>query len=142
MMKLWLDGYAKSGTLTPSVTLSIVAHVIVIGAAVAATVDARNEGRVFTDNGLVRFLPPPDRPAGQQPQREMVRFVMVATPPSGFGVTPQALENTKIDDKPSGIDERDALPQPEIRGEDSVFTVLQVDSAASRYEWSAAPAYP
>ena len=142
MMKRWLDTYAKSTTLTPSVALSIVAHSALIGAAVAATVDAAVQGKPLPDNSIVRFLAPPDRPAGQLPQREMVRFVALAVPAPGSGVVPQAVEKVKLQDKIDGMDERDALPLPELHGEDSVFSVVEVDSAAARYEWSAAPAYP
>jgi TonB family protein len=142
MMKLWLDTHAKSTTLTPSVVLSIIVHTVLIGAAVAATVDAGTEDKQLPANSIVRFLAPPDRPAGQLPQREMVRFVALAVPASGSGVTPQTVETSKAHDKISGIDERDALPLPELHGEDSVFSVVEVDSAATRYEWSAAPAYP
>ena len=46
-------------------------------------------------------------------------------------------------DRPlSGAHERDAPLIEELAGADSVFSVIQVDSAASRYEWSAAPSYP
>jgi TonB family protein len=142
MLKRWLDTYAKSTTLTPSVALSIVAHSVLIGAAVAATVDAAVQDKPLPDNSIVRFLAPPDRPAGQLPQREMVRFVALAVPAPGSGVVPNAVEKVKLQDKIAGIDERDALPLPELHGEDSVFSILDVDSAATRYEWSAAPAYP
>jgi hypothetical protein len=142
MMKRWLDTYAKSNTLTPSVALSIVAHTMLIGAAVAATVDAGIEDKPLPSNSIVRFLAPPDRPAGQLPQREMVRFVALDVPAAGSGVVPQAAEKTTVEPKVSGIDQRDALPLPELHGEDSVFSVIEVDSAATRYEWSAAPAYP
>jgi hypothetical protein len=142
MMKLWLDTYAKSSTLTPSVALSIIAHAVLIGAAVAATVDAGIEDKPLPNNSIVRFLAPPDRPAGQLPQREMVRFVALAVPAPGSGVTPQAVEKIKTEERISGIDQRDARPLPELHGEDSVFSLLEVDSAATRYEWSAAPTYP
>ncbi|HEY8176816.1 MAG TPA: energy transducer TonB [Gemmatimonadaceae bacterium] len=142
MMKLWLDTYAKSSTLTPSMALSIIAHAVLIGAAVAATVDAGIEDKPLPNNSIVRFLAPPDRPAGQLPQREMVRFVALAVPAPGSGVTPQDVEKIKTEERISGIDQRDARPLPELHGEDSVFSLLEVDSAATRYEWSAAPTYP
>jgi protein TonB len=142
MLKPWLDTYAKSTTLAPSVVLSIIAHSALIGAAVAATIDSAIQDKPLPDNSIVRFLAPPDRPAGQLPQREMVRFVALAVPAPGSGVVPKAVEKVKLQDKSTGIDEHDVLPLPELHGEDSVFTVIEVDSAASRYEWSAAPAYP
>jgi TonB family protein len=142
MMKLWLDTHAKSGTLTPSVTLSIVAHTLLIGAAVAATANSGVEDQLVPSKSIVRFLAPPDRASGQRPQREMVRFVAIAIPSPGAGVAPHAIDEIKPLAKISGIDSRDAPPLPELHGEDSVYSVVEVDSAATRYEWSAAPAYP
>ena len=143
MMKLWLDSYAKSTTLTPSVVLSVVAHVALIGAAVAGTATAADKWQEVPENSLVRFLAPPDRAAGQLPQREMVLWVAIAIPAPSGGVALQAIEKVKpVEEIVSGKDTRDALPLPELHGEDSVFSVVEVDSVATRYEWSAAPAYP
>lgn len=143
MMKPWVDSYAKNATLPPSVTLSVIAHFILIGAAVAGTASAGTEQRLLADNSIVRFLAPPDRASGQLPQREMIRYVAIAIPATGTGVSLQALETIeRLRNVPIGQDQRDAPAMPELHGEDSVFSVVDVDSAATRYEWSAAPAYP
>ena len=42
----------------------------------------------------------------------------------------------------SGLDPRDQAAMPSLPGLDSVYSIIDVDSAASRYEWSAAPAFP
>jgi TonB family protein len=144
MMKPWLDSFAKSSTLPTSVTLSVAAHVLLIGAAIAATATTDAE-RPLPENSIARFLAPPDRPSGQQAQREMVRYVAISVPtisPSFSAEPPRVLEEVKPLQEIVGRDERDAAPMPELHGEDSVFSILEVDSAASRYEWSAAPAYP
>jgi len=145
MMKLWLETYAKSTTQTTSVGLSVAAHIVLVGAAVAGT--ARTEVRELPENSIVRFMAPPDREAGQMPQREMVRYVAIAIPTPDLqpvlGGVLQPPDNVKqLDEVASGRDERDARALPELHGEDSVFSVVEVDSAAARYEWSAAPAYP
>lgn len=145
MMKPWLDTFAKSTTLTSSTLVSVVAHVVLIGAAVVATATSGIEERMLPDNFIVRFLAPPDRPAGQQPQREMIKYVAIAVPvPSvNAGTELQPVEKIKpLEEVMSGKDERDALAMPELPGADSVFLVIEVDSAASRYAWSAAPTYP
>jgi len=144
MMTLWLDMHAKGSTLTPSVALSVAAHALVIGAAVVATADAGLKERELPESVLVQFLAPPDRSAGQLPQPEMIRYVALAIPPRAAGVPQQipAMIEMKKPERVSGSDERDARPLPDLHGEDSVFTVVEVDSAATRYEWSAAPAYP
>src|SRR5439155_18199013 len=144
MMKLWLDSYAKTSPLQPSVALSVVAHVVLLGAAVVATADAGMRTRDVPETVIVSFLTPPDRSSGQLPQPEMIRYVALAIPAPGSGISQQAVDKTeiKVRAKIAGSDERDAPALPELHGEDSVYSVVPVDSAATRYEWSAAPAYP
>ena len=140
MMKLWMETYAKSTSLRPSVALSVVAHVAIIGGAVAATARTAMD-RLEPENSFVQFLVPPNRNAGQQSQREMVRYVAIA-PEIGDGVAVQAIEKLKRVAQLPGPDERNAQAMPALPSADSVFSLLDVDSAAVRYEWSAAPAYP
>ncbi|HEU4995047.1 MAG TPA: energy transducer TonB [Gemmatimonadaceae bacterium] len=143
MMKLWLQSYAKHTSLTPSAALSVVVHAVLIGLAVVETAAPDTEMRELPPNSIARFLAPPDREAGQQAQREMIRYVAIAVPPSGLGGAAAAAVK-EFDPSPrlSGPDLHDALPLPEFNGADSVFSVVDVDSAATRYEWSAAPVYP
>jgi len=142
MMKAWRDSYAKSTSLAPSMAVSAVVHLLVIGAAVAGTADAGARERPLPPNSIVRFLAPPDRTAGQQAQREMVRYVSIDIPLAGGGTVTQVPDKIEPDKPESGADQRDAPPLPELQGADSVFSELDVDSAATRYEWSAAPVYP
>jgi TonB-like protein len=142
MLKPWLDTFAKNTGLTSSAVLSVVAHTVVIVAAVAATATTATE-RSLAENSIVRFLAPPDRPAGQRAQPEMIKFVAISVPAIGMGTSIQPVEKVKtLEEVVSGRDERDALPLPELPGADSVFLVIEVDSAAKRYAWSAAPAFP
>src|SRR5258705_10933375 len=90
MMKFWLESYAKHTSLTPSAALSVVVHAILIGVAIMETAVPETEARELPPNSIVRFLAPPDRAAGQEPQREMIRYVAIAVPagaPAGT-VTP------------------------------------------------------
>lgn len=143
MMKFWLRSYARHTSLTPSAALSVVVHVVIIGLAVAETAAPDTEMRELPPNSIVRFLAPPDREAGQQAQREMIRYVAIAVPTGTVGAAAAAAIK-EFDPSPrlSGPDLHDALPLPELNGADSVFSVVDVDSAATRYEWSAAPVYP
>ena len=144
MMKLWLDSYAKSATLTPSAALSVVTHVVLIAAAVAGTAKGANEFREVPETSIVAFLAPPDRASGQRPQQEMIRYVAIAIPDAPLtGLRLQAIDKLKpVEEVPVGKDERTLPAIPELHGEDSVFSVVEVDSVATRYEWSAAPSYP
>jgi hypothetical protein len=142
MLKPWLDTFAKNTGLTSSAVLSVVTHTAVIVAAIAATATTASE-RSLPENSIVRFLAPPDRPAGQQAQREMIKFVAISVPTVGLGTSVQPVEKVKrLEEVVPGSDERDALALPELPGADSVFLVIDVDSAAKRYAWSAAPAFP
>jgi TonB-like protein len=142
MLKPWIDTFEKNASLTPGVVFSAVVHLVLIVAAAAAT--SEQEERPLVENSIVRFLAPPNRPAGQQAQHEMIRYVAIALPLSvGAGAALQPVEKIKpLEEVMAGKDERDALPMPELPGADSVFLIIEVDSAASRYAWSAAPTYP
>jgi hypothetical protein len=143
MMKLWLNRYLRSATPLPSAALSTAVHSIVIAAAVFATANARVEDVDISDHSIARFLAPPNREAGRQPQREMIKYVALSIPEVvGQGTVLQPADSVLQAQPISGLDERDAPLLEELAGADSVFSVLQVDSAASRYEWSAAPSYP
>lgn len=141
MMKFWLESYARKTTLTPSAALSVVVHAVLIGLAIVETASPGPEIRELPANSIVRFLAPPDREAGQEPQREMIRYVAIAVP-AGLGGAVASIKEIDPSPRLSGPDLRDALPLPELHGADSVFSVVEVDSAAARYEWSAAPIYP
>lgn len=128
----------------PASALSVVVHVVLIAAAVVATADTDGRTAVPEINVIARFLAPPDR-AGQAAQREMVKFVAIGD--RGTLALADRLKLVEVpkpepETKASGVDELDAPPRPQLAGQDSVFTELEVDSAARRYTWSAAPAYP
>jgi hypothetical protein len=143
MMKLWLNRYLKSTTPLPSAALSTAVHAVLIATSVVVTASAGVVTRELPEHSLVRFLAPPNREAGQQLQREMIKFVSLSIPdatPQGTLLQPidSMLETQPV----SGLDDRNVPLIEELAGADSVFSIIQVDSAASRYEWSAAPAYP
>lgn len=144
MMQLYLNRYLKSATPLPSAALSTVVHAILIGASVVVTAASDSEVRIVPDEtNLVRFLAPPNRVPQQQAQPEMIKYVALSVPtPASGGALLQPADSIREEQPLSGLDDRDAPLLEELAGNDSVFSVIQVDSAASRYQWSAAPAYP
>jgi hypothetical protein len=143
MMKLWLHRYLRSATPLPSAALSTVVHALIIGASLFATANAAVEEIEIEEHSIARFLAPPNREAGQRPRPEMIKYVALAVPDAGTeGSRLQPVDSIRDDQPMSGLDDRNAPLIEELAGTDSVFSVVQVDSAASRYAWSAAPSYP
>lgn len=142
MMNLWHHHVKESTRLAPSVVLSVMAHAIVIVAAVDATANPRTNQRELPEKSIARFLAPPDREFAQRPQAEMIRYVAIAIPEGEGGKLLDAVQEAKPLEQLAHLDELDAAHVPELKGMDSVYSVVEVDSVATRYEWSAAPAYP
>jgi len=152
MMRLWVNSYAKTTSLmTSAATLSVVAHTIVIAAWVAATLPvAELPQDSFANRTYPKYQPPPDRRPGQAGTRETVHYINLAQmegPGSGDGgrtmgdEAPSTLSRTVGRAAPADSVTSEATPT--IAGEpDSVFSVLDVDTAVVRTANSAAPAYP
>lgn len=144
MMQFWLARFPTPAPAVPAVVGSVVVHALLIGAAVAVTQRDPNEPeQELPPNSIARFLAPPNRTAGQQMQREQIRYVSIAVPEGVVSLKPRVGVIQREEPPPlSGLDPVDAPALSELVGEDSVFSLIEVDSAASRYEWSAAPAFP
>jgi len=152
MMRLWVNSYAKTTSLmTSAATLSVVAHTIVIAAWVAVTLPAAELPQdSFANRTYPKYQPPPDRSPGQAGTRETVHYINLAQiegPGSGDGArtmgdeAPSTLSRTVGRAAPA--DSVTSAPTPTIPGEpDSVFSILEVDTAVVRTANSAAPAYP
>jgi len=142
MMKYWRH-YQQDPRLAPSVVLSIVAHAILIVTAIDATANPNTRDRALPENSIARFLAPPDRAIAQPPQAEMIRYVTIAIPEIATAKPlVEDFDHGRQIEQLTRLDDRDAAAAPELHGVDSVYSVVQVDSVATRYEWSAAPAYP
>lgn len=130
-------------------TLSIVAHGLLVAMMlVPASRPVMEE--VPESMQWVQYLIPPDKPAGSRPIREFAANYGAPSPggpgteapqaapdPSRLAVeVPEGVEDSPIVDVPEA-----PPPAPELPG-DTVLTVLEVDSAAARYDDSAAPPYP
>ena len=139
MLKPWIETFSKRTPLTASAIFSVVTHGVLIVAAVVTTSTVARE-LPSPESTFVRFLAPPNRPAGQTPQPEMIRFVAVSVP--SFAVGSAVSSSVDAKQKTEAHDELDAPALREIPALDSVFLLIDVDSAAQRYPWSAAPTYP
>ncbi|ODT02706.1 MAG: hypothetical protein ABS52_12880 [Gemmatimonadetes bacterium SCN 70-22] len=127
--------------------VSIVAHAALLGGTLVVTHDARpsNVADSFTP---VAYFIPRDRIIGSRPKQERITYMSADA--LGGGAASGAGDETYRKPAPDpgpGLQEMsskladDADSAPQADG-DSIMTVLQVDTAAARYDDSAAPPYP
>jgi TonB family protein len=147
MMRLWFLSYVRPSRIGGAAALSVLAHLLLI----SVSVDATRPPDSMPDESIanrVYYIPPPDREAHAFGSRESVQYIALASG-AGAGVGPVSTEGTKIvrsEPTPTaGNRSADTTTTPPPVGDpkgDSVFTVLEVDSAAVRSLSSASPAYP
>lgn len=143
MMQFWLTRFLRPASLAPGLAASLVTHAIVVGTAVAVTQpDPFVPEHEVPLNSIARFLAPPNRSVGQAAQRERIRFLALVAPEGTRTRDATVGVIQTAEPRLTGLDPVDAPPLEEMSGIDSVFSLVEVDSAASRYEWSAAPAFP
>jgi len=154
MMRLWFLSYVRRASVLPGATFSTIAHIVVIALWIVATLPSSQVAENSISNRLF-YIPPPDKvPGGPAAVHEVVHFVSLAGKGLGdeAGQGPRAQGNAQpsLADKNTGRVERDTVldpapvtaPPPPPGREDSVFTVIDVDTAVVRSANSAAPAYP
>lgn len=147
MMRLWADSYAKAAPAIPSALLSVIVHAAVIGGWVVGTLPSPGvETESFANR--VYYIPPPDRTPSQQGSRETIHYIKVSVPGPGIGDGPHTVGDARPTmelDKTIGDQAKDSVTAPATppsAGQDSVYSVLEVDVAVARSANSAAPAYP
>jgi TonB family protein len=147
-MRLWLYTSAKTSSLGP-VTTSVVAHAILIGAAVHGTaVNARELKEAIAQR--VFYMPPPDRRISSKADVEHLQYIEV-----GFGdAVEESSDASAKKSRPGGetplprqggdlgYDDRAQAAALAAPSDDSVYSVLDVEESAVRAEGSAAPVYP
>jgi hypothetical protein len=145
MANRWAETFTRRTAIGASASVSVVVHAVLIGAAVVATTASGIVDLPDVPGVFVKWLAPPERIGGQEAQREQLKFVALGEPEAevrGSRLV-KAEEVRPIETRQaSGLDLVTAEAAPEVESRDSVFTVIEVDSAATRYAWSAAPAYP
>jgi outer membrane biosynthesis protein TonB len=150
MMRLWMTSYSRPTPTTNAGVISFVVHTILIGGWVAGTLPPSSMSKESLVN-RVYYIPPVEKAPVPRGSRETVRYISLVEG-LGAGPGPAGLDTRQ----PIGPTERSPLagnaqvdstpavtqaPVGEPVG-DSVFTVLEVDSAVVRSQNSAAPAYP
>jgi TonB family protein len=153
MMRLWMTSYARPDRTHNAGVLSVVAHAALITAWVFATLPAASMPADSFANRIY-YIPPPDKPPLVHGSGETVRYLTL-TPGEGTGSGPgmSAIDARRaitpvVQQSESAGEPRKAdsvASTPPVAGApngDSVFTILEVDTAVVRSSASAAPAYP
>ncbi|MGQ0646161.1 MAG: TonB family protein [Gemmatimonadaceae bacterium] len=129
--------------------VSVLAHAVILGVFFAPSAAKAPTAEVPESFQWVKFLLPKDRTPSSEGVREHLTY-FDAPAPGGEGTL---LTDTKEPERlelevPKGSQDDELAeevaappPAPEIEA-DQVMTVLEVDTAAARYEDSAAPPYP
>lgn len=129
--------------------VSIVVHAALLGGTLVATHDVKPSDLANSFTPVSYFIPR-DRIIESRPKQERITYMSTDALSGGAaeGAGDEAYRRTAPAREPGpGLEEmssrivEDAPATPESEG-DSVMTVLQVDSAAARYDDSAAPSYP
>ena len=151
MMRLYFGSYARRATTVAvgALAVSIVVHVMSLIIAVIATLPAPGTPEGTLANHIF-FIPPPDRAPSNGGSHESVQYVAVAPSSLGAGLGPALMGEQKPvrhDEAPvtgasTPEDTTAKVAAPPPPREDSVFSVLEVDTAVARSANSAAPAYP
>ena len=150
MMRLWVNSYARSavGLAVLSATISVCVHTGVIAAWIYATMPDTNVPSNSIAN-RVYFIPPRDRAPGQQAVREAIHYIDLTRLPAMSGDGPRMMGDMRpaADNETIATTIPDSVPAPPVSlpvlgTHDSVFSILEVDSAVVRSANSAAPAYP
>jgi hypothetical protein len=148
MMRLWVQSYSRPSTTVPVAAASGVVHAVVIAVWVVATLPS---AQVAPDSiaNRVYYIPPPDKaPGGAGATHEVVHFVSLAGASTGEGAPRSAGDAPPTPAAPVARPQRDTVLEPTpvtptpAGNADSVFTILEVDTAVVRSASSAAPAYP
>jgi hypothetical protein len=149
MMRLWLHTLARTEQAVPSALLSVVAHAALVAGWVTATLPS-DDLPVDSFANRAIYIPPPDRVGGQKGVRERVHYVDLSRSGLGMGDGPRTVGDAAPSVQPNqtvgraAADSVTTAPETPIPGppQDSVFSVLDVDTAVVRSSNSAAPAYP
>ena len=148
-MRLGKESYSRRAPIGGAAAGSAIAHVVIIAAWVVATLPAASMAADSIANRIF-YIPPPDKPPAVAGSIETIRYVNVAEGlglgPGPTTIDPNAARTTEHSPL-AGLKAADTVatqmpPGNNDHHTDSVFTILEVDSAVVRSASSAAPAYP
>ncbi len=149
MMLTLFESQARRAWISQGALISLSVHALMISAAVAATRPAA-PGEEQDVSETVRFLVPMDHILSQKPQKvntPRLEFTVAGKGGGNEGTIVRKIERkapVPDDAAGKGTDEgalQEPAPPPPVVA-DTVMTVLEVDSAVTRFPDSAAPAYP
>lgn len=148
MAKLELSFWRRQPGTQASAGFSALAHVLVIGAWAIVTLPSVSEIPAQAES-RPWYMPPPNPKPVRPGSAETLRYVELAPEGIGAGLGAEgagfARDVGPADGGTAGNIGRDSTTTPERQGSDSgdsVFTIIEVDSAATRLPGSAAPQYP
>lgn len=127
--------------------VSVIAHAAILGGTLVATHDVRPSDLASSFTPVAYFIPR-DRILGSRPKQERITYFSTETMTGGGAGESDAEKSREPKGDPGpGLQELSSQPSDASHAAaqsegDSVMTVLQVDTAAARYDDSAAPPYP
>jgi protein TonB len=148
MMRSWI--HKNAGKLVAaSVAVSIVTHATLITAWVFGTLPEPGLPTNSVANRIF-FIPPPDRVPTQPGSRPAIKYVKIDAPGLGTGEGARMMGEARpvpTNDQTAGkpTESKDTVAAVSVAptvGKDSVYSILEVDTAVVRSASSAAPAYP
>lgn len=154
MMRWWVQSYAREQSVVPVGVMSAVVHAAIIAAWVHGTMPGANvpEGTIAN---RVFYIPSPDRAPGPRVAHEVVRYVhsTLDGPGAGDGANTRTMGDARpapasdetigrVPPTPDTTSDHVTKPTPPAGLADSVFSILDVDTAVVRSANSAAPTYP
>jgi len=147
-MRIWLHSAVKTTAFGPSSAFSVVAHAVLISAAVYGTgVRARAIEEAIAQR--IFYLPPPDRRPSSENIVEHLQYLDVGTRTPVTNERANGTEPSHSGDrarnKAGGNAGNELQSQAESfanESRDSVYSILDVEESATRSEGSAAPVYP
>lgn len=148
MMRLWKDSHARRSSPFGAAAASTLAHAAIVGAWIAATLPSASLPRDSLANRIF-YIPPPDKPPVVFGSAPAVRYITLADG-MGVGSGPPVVDSRSASSSSERVnpaagrsmDTVSAPPGNSAKAMDSVFTILEVDTAVARSANSAAPAYP
>jgi TonB family protein len=147
-MRIWLHSAVKTTAFGPSSAFSVVAHAVLISAAVYGTgVRARAIEEAIAQR--IFYLPPPDRRPSSENIVEHLQYLDIGTQTPVSLERPNGTVSSRAGDAEkskaggnAGREDQSQAPSLALESRDSVYSILDVEESATRAEGSAAPAYP
>ena len=150
MMRLWREEYTRPVRRGPSTAMSVVVHGTLIVLAVIATNPPPSLMSLWELANRIYYIAPPSRIAASDAGIAQLKYAEFAPigPGSGFARSPVPTgepNRRELVFGPPGDLGTELFSKAEshrVRGSDSVFSVVDVDSAVTTDPTSAAPQYP